>query len=248
MGSDHLFRGRGGGWFRAMWAGMEVYVDGRLIFKEEKNYDLSAKRPVRVHSAYDSVIEVRSIMVKELAPGTSEQKSPSADPEPQASQENLKPSPAMSPHSLNQSAGQDPIVKALGTHSHRERTKVYTVLLPETFKKVELSSFTKAGGPGKVSLNFGYGGQLKVNGKDAILWKGRATNKVKRGGQWVTEGPTWYRFFDCIKGQDFSTRRTQFEGVYLDVTTLTHPGENSFEYTHADAGNERGILIKIQVR
>jgi len=42
--------------------GMEVYVDGRVVFMENQAYDLSAKRPVFIRSA-DSVVDVRAFTV-----------------------------------------------------------------------------------------------------------------------------------------------------------------------------------------
>jgi hypothetical protein len=46
--------------------GMDVTVNGQVVFAEaDKKYDLSARRPVRV-SAVDSVVDVKSFIVKAL--------------------------------------------------------------------------------------------------------------------------------------------------------------------------------------
>jgi hypothetical protein len=54
-------------WHKVRWRiwekGMEVAVDGMVVFTEAGNYDLSTKRPVRLW-ATDSVIEARSFIVR----------------------------------------------------------------------------------------------------------------------------------------------------------------------------------------
>jgi hypothetical protein len=56
-------------WHKVRWRisenGMEVAVDGNVVFTEAAKYDLSTKRPVRLW-ALDSVIEARSFIVRPL--------------------------------------------------------------------------------------------------------------------------------------------------------------------------------------
>jgi serine/threonine protein kinase len=56
-------------WYVLRWRitpkGMDVSVDGQVVFMETSKYDLSVKQPVRVAAA-DSVIEVKSFIVKPL--------------------------------------------------------------------------------------------------------------------------------------------------------------------------------------
>lgn len=53
-------------WYTLRWRitedGMTVFVDGKEVFSEERRYDLSKARPVRVH-ALDSDVDVKSLVV-----------------------------------------------------------------------------------------------------------------------------------------------------------------------------------------
>ncbi len=57
-------------WYTLRWriteGGMTVFVDGQEVFSEERRYDLSEARPVRVH-ALDSDVDVKSLVVAQLA-------------------------------------------------------------------------------------------------------------------------------------------------------------------------------------
>jgi hypothetical protein len=58
-------------WYTLRWVitaeGMQVFVDGKVIFTESKRYDLSAKRPVTI-SNFNDIVEVKSFEVKHVVP------------------------------------------------------------------------------------------------------------------------------------------------------------------------------------
>lgn len=57
-------------WYTLRWRitenGMTVFVDGKEVFSEDRKYDLSRARPVRVH-ALDSDVDVKSLAVTQPA-------------------------------------------------------------------------------------------------------------------------------------------------------------------------------------
>jgi WD40 repeat protein len=58
-------------WYTLRWKiteeGMEVAVDNKVVFSEEREYDLSKARPIRVSGAFGSVVDVKSFVVVTLA-------------------------------------------------------------------------------------------------------------------------------------------------------------------------------------
>ena len=121
------------------------------------------------------------------------------------------------------------VTQHLGTITHQQAPKTWTISVPEGSEKVEVAIY----GYGKEDEGNMYGGwaaYLKVNGKYA--WEFIRHDK-ELGGV----------IYDHLKGEE--VLEVNGKDSYYDITSMVTAGENTITYYHFTGGSGIGVKVRI---
>ncbi len=120
-------------------------------------------------------------------------------------------------------------MRDLGSFTLKNEGQTYRVAVPRGYKKVELTFYR--GTPDNITLNAAWKARLLLNGREAVLFRGRV------GGEETTE------FLNAISNTTYKSTTDQ---KYIDVTPLIKPGNNVVEYYHEQRRDTpMGVILRV---